>query len=218
MKVGGILWNFHRMKAKLKSALLGEIYFYKYDSGVAYHWQHYYERKTSFYVSMVQTVKDMVPINSRVLDLGCGDGLIANVLSEEKECTVFGIDSNPLAISLAKRNNRNNNSFFVRSIYGSYPANGFNVVLAVEVFEHLRKPEVLLKNARNALQEKGILIVTTPLKQAERPVSVLHHKEYTKEEFHHQIEKYFIPEESRLITDPNSKINNCYMLKCKKLI
>jgi 2-polyprenyl-3-methyl-5-hydroxy-6-metoxy-1,4-benzoquinol methylase len=181
----------------------------------AYHWRYYYESRKPFYVATIEAIRDLVPEGSVVLDLGCGDGLLANVLSEERNCRVTGVDLHPTAVSLARQRNMNKNTFCVKSAYKLRFESKFDVVLAVEIFEHIRKPRLMLANARKALRDGGWFIVTTPLLNPAKPPSKYHVREYTKEEFHGMVEEYFCPEKARFIERPDGK-SNCYVLKCRK--
>ncbi len=193
-----------------------ELYFDKYDRGGAYHWRSYYETKIPFYVNKVQLVKELVPPGSEVLDLGCGDGLIAHVLAEERQCRVTGVDSHPLAIAFAREKNRNQNVFQVKSVYTLRFTSQFDVALAVEIFEHIRKPEVMLQKVKRALKRDGSFIVTTPLSDGGAKALSRHHvKEYSKEEFHAIIEKYFEVIDTEFIDYPERK-TNCYIARCLK--
>jgi len=194
-------------------ALSKELYFDKYDRAGAYHWHSYYETKLPFYVEKIQLIKELVPPGSEVLDLGCGDGLIAHVLAEERQCRVTGVDSHPVAIALAREKNRNHNVFQVKSVYNLRFTSRFDVALAVEIFEHIRKPEIMLQKVRRALKRDGSFIVTTPLSDGTRGLSRHHVKEYTKEEFHDLLEKYFRPVETGFIDFPEAH-TNCYIVRC----
>jgi 2-polyprenyl-3-methyl-5-hydroxy-6-metoxy-1,4-benzoquinol methylase len=100
---------------------------------------------------------------STILDLGCGNGAMTNEL-RQAGYQVTGLDSSNSGLVVAR---------------ASYPAvpfvNGnigselppslrerFEVVLAVEVIEHLLLPRQLFERASEALVPGGYLIVTTP--------------------------------------------------------
>lgn len=160
--------------------LKGEIYFSKYDELGAYHWINYYDRKDMLYVELVDTVCSLVPSNTKVLDIGCGDGLISNVLSETKNCQVTGIDNHPIGIQLAKQKNKNANMFFCNSAYRLNYKKKFDVIIAIEIYEHLKTPQLLLKKAYKAMTNDGILIISTPISAY---VDAFHVKNYSIEEF-----------------------------------
>jgi SAM-dependent methyltransferase len=73
--------------------------FVKYDIGGAYHWKWYilnYEGYRDFTNALV----NLVPNPGRVLDVGCGDGLIS-YLFFRSGCDVVGFDTSETAIKLA---------------------------------------------------------------------------------------------------------------------
>ncbi|NQU75512.1 MAG: hypothetical protein HQ546_04250, partial [Planctomycetes bacterium] len=80
---------------RARCRLAGEIYFDKYDRDGPYHWEFYYGGQEPFYIATVDTVASLVPRGAEVLDVGCGDGLLANVLAETRGCCVHGIDVHP---------------------------------------------------------------------------------------------------------------------------
>ena len=74
--------------------------FIKYDIGGAYHWK-WYILNYEGYRNFSNTLTELVPGPGRVLDVGCGDGLIS-YLFFRLGCNVVGIDTSPTAIHLAK--------------------------------------------------------------------------------------------------------------------
>lgn len=208
------LWyRVRHLPLRIKSRLNGEIYFDKYDTGGAYHWEYYYEKGDPFYTECVDTLCDLVPHNSRVLDIGCGDGLIANVMTEKNGCKVVGIDVHPLAVSFARKKNRNSNEFYVQSVYEIDYQGVFDVAVAFEIFEHLRRPELLLRKAFEALRETGTLVVSTPVSNEKKPPSRHHVKEYTREEFLDYINELFQVLDDRVVRRPDGK-SDCYICLC----
>ena len=43
----------------------------------------------------------LVPQSARVLDVGCGSGILGAALVQQKQCKVDGIDSDPEAVAIA---------------------------------------------------------------------------------------------------------------------
>ena len=149
------------------------------------------------------------------MDIGCGDGLVSNVLSEKKDCKVVGIDVHPLALALAKERNHNANEFYVQSVYALDYQGDFDVVVAFEIFEHLRKPGMLLRKAYEALKETGVLVISTPLANEKKPPSKYHVNEYTKEEFFRYVSEFFQVLADRTISRPDAK-SDCYICLCTR--
>jgi len=84
----------------------------------------------------------LVPSNSRVLDVGCGDGLISSLLQAKRpDLTIQGIDV------LVRSGTR----IPVTSFDGThipFPDNAFDAVLFSDVLHHTDDPAILLREAR----------------------------------------------------------------------
>lgn len=99
----------------------------------------------------------------KLLDLGCGNGaLTAKFASIVPEC--MGVDFSHSGIEIA-RSRYPQVRFECASISEPLPAElrgQFDVVVAVEVIEHLLLPRQLFQRAKEALRIGGYLLVTTP--------------------------------------------------------
>ncbi len=74
--------------------------FIKYDIGGAYHWKWYLVNFDG-YRDFTNLLVDLLPISGRLLDVGCGDGLIS-YLFFRSGFEVVGLDTSETAIQLAK--------------------------------------------------------------------------------------------------------------------
>lgn len=99
----------------------------------------------------------------RVLDLGCGNGSLSHVIAQQGY-EVVGIDDSKQGITIASQNFPDCH-FIQASIY-DLPQNelkkSFDIVISVEVIEHLLYPKELVKSAKEYLKPNGRLIITTP--------------------------------------------------------
>ena len=100
----------------------------------------------------------------RVLDAGCGDGNFAASLAEAGY-EMFGLDMSRSGIRIAS--GRDIGTFRNASVYDDLTApfagvTTFDAIVAVEVVEHLYSPRIFVRQAFDALQPGGLLIVTTP--------------------------------------------------------
>jgi methionine biosynthesis protein MetW len=92
----------------------------------------------------MQSIAQLVPPGSRVLDLGCGDGAMLDFLQRERGCSGYGIeiaDENVLAcvkrgINVIQLNLDEGLSMFDDA--------SFDVVLQIDTLQHLRNTETML--------------------------------------------------------------------------
>jgi methionine biosynthesis protein MetW len=125
---------------------------YFVDEGVRYTFKR---SKTGSHMQIV----DAIAPGSRVLDLGCSQGLLARPL-REKNVAVTGVDIAPpegLAAELEE--------YFQQDL--ELPLDlpvgrEFDYVVVSDVIEHLRNRTQLLRGARRFLKEGGRLIISTP--------------------------------------------------------
>jgi 2-polyprenyl-3-methyl-5-hydroxy-6-metoxy-1,4-benzoquinol methylase len=100
----------------------------------------------------------------KVLDLGCGNGaLVCELLTRGHDA--WGIDASRSGIAVA--NGEIPGRFFVADLATErfppeLPLGVFDVVVSMEVIEHLYSPRVLVALARRALRPGGSLILTAP--------------------------------------------------------
>src|SRR5437763_17176570 len=102
------------------------------------HDQFVFGRRTRILADSLAT---LIPRGARVLDVGCGDGTIDQlILARRPDISIEGID--PLVRAQAR--------IPVRSFDGSnipYPDRSFDVVMFVDVLHHTRDPRILLREA-----------------------------------------------------------------------
>ncbi|MCT7965938.1 class I SAM-dependent methyltransferase [Laspinema sp. D1] len=94
---------------------------------------------------------------AKVLDLGCGEGHIAQTFSDRKfDVTCVELSSSARKI-LDQRGLVN-----YPTTQDIPPDIRFDLILMIEVIEHLKSPVSVIKEAKNRLTDKGIIFVTTP--------------------------------------------------------
>jgi len=101
-------------------------------------------------------------INSRILDIGCGNGSMSRSL-ESIGYEVWGCEWDSAGVEIA---NRGKPGRFMRwdlnEPRDGFPWNGFHAAISSEVIEHLYLPRNLLRLAHHVLVPAGLLVVTTP--------------------------------------------------------
>lgn len=100
----------------------------------------------------------------RVLEVGCGRGVTGELLRRELGCEVVGVELNPLvARQAAERLDRVVTGDVEELTLDSAELGGpFDLVLALELFEHLASPERFLATARRLLAPGGAILLSTP--------------------------------------------------------
>lgn len=156
--VNGLSYAWHVIGAAIKAKLqhAGIVYDRKFDCappGVSP-----YLPKLSYHSPHLLALKK-VREGSRVLDIGCAGGYLADALASEKGCSVDGIDSmDAQAKGLSVFYRRDLNEGLPRIPYEHY-----DVVLLLDVIEHLTRPEAFLDELRRvfSLNPKAQMIVST---------------------------------------------------------
>lgn len=111
--------------------------------------------------------KFKIPKESYLLEAGCGGGHITYFLWKSGFKNVYGFDVSSSGIEVAKTSFPEiRDRFFVHDAYNEklpecFPKK-YDLILSVEVVEHLFLPELYLKNIRIWLNDKSIVIITTP--------------------------------------------------------
>ena len=99
------------------------------------------------YASPHTLALDRVRPGSRVLDLGCAGGYMGAVLKAQKQCFVSAVDINEISI-------RELDEFQIHDLnigVPHIPADAYDVVLMLDVIEHLTRPETFLEQLRQEL-------------------------------------------------------------------
>jgi 2-polyprenyl-3-methyl-5-hydroxy-6-metoxy-1,4-benzoquinol methylase len=94
----------------------------------------------------------------RILDVGCGDGLLFDCLGRFGE--VYGVESDHHTIA---PNSPHRPRIFLQKFDDTFqPVQKFDLILMLDVLEHLPDPEAALQHARSLLSPKGRLLMTVP--------------------------------------------------------
>lgn len=119
----------------------------------------------SYLFPIIQKMFEDVPPDSKILDLGCGNGSFLS-LFRNRGWLLYGSDFSPTGIEIARKNFPEIDFFLADA---SAPAGDIlervgpiDVVLSTEVIEHLYSPLDFLRNAHALLKPGGTLILSTP--------------------------------------------------------
>lgn len=96
--------------------------------------------------------------SSRILDVGCGDGLLFACLSGFG--SVFGVESDETTLA---PDSPWRDRIFRQSFDDSFqPSQRFDLILMLDVLEHLPDPAAALEHARSLLTPGGRILITVP--------------------------------------------------------
>jgi cyclopropane fatty-acyl-phospholipid synthase-like methyltransferase len=132
------------------------------------------------------------------LDAGCGCGYGAVFLAENGAKRVTGIDVSPDAIAYAQKNFARANLEFevMDGTTITFNSGFFDVVVSLEVIEHICKYENYISEVSRVLKPNGLLIISTPNKHisspgSEKPRASFHVKEFYPDEFRELLVSHF---------------------------
>jgi 2-polyprenyl-3-methyl-5-hydroxy-6-metoxy-1,4-benzoquinol methylase len=99
----------------------------------------------------------------RIFELGCGNGDSARLLARAGYC-ITGVDPSERGIAIARALGLPNCQFEIGSAYDNLASRygQFDVVLSLEVVEHVFYPRLYAKTIRDLLNDGGTAIVSTP--------------------------------------------------------
>jgi len=117
--------------------------------------------KRSVNTNRVKNILKFLGTNQKILDIGCNDGTITQVMKEMGN-EVIGVDFEEV-VEIAKRNHHDIQfiSFDASNIF-PIDDNSFDVVIATELIEHLIDDELFLNECYRILRPGGRLMLTTP--------------------------------------------------------
>ena len=101
--------------------------------------------------------------NVKILDIGCGGGLLSEPMSR-LGAQVYGIDASEKNINVAKLHAKRNNlkiNYFCSSPENFKTEIKFDVILNMEIVEHVEDIDFFLKSCTGLLKKNGIMFVAT---------------------------------------------------------
>ncbi len=87
----------------------------------------------------------LVPEGSHVLDLGCGDGALLEILMRERGCTGYGIEIDDANVLACVRRGVNVLQLNLHQGLAAFHDQSFDVVLQIDTLQHLRNAEIMLR-------------------------------------------------------------------------
>ena len=125
----------------------------------------YEEQVRAYFID--ESLKEYKKINHNridILDLGCGRGWLAPIISKYGSYT--GVDFSPEAIKIAQQKYGERATFILsdgtQANWGLEQKPSFDVIVCSEVIEHITEQTSFIESAVKLLKNDGILVLTTP--------------------------------------------------------
>ena len=136
----------------------------------------------------------------KILDIGCGGGLLSEPMAR-MGADVFGIDASDKNINIAKIHAEKNKlkiKYFCSSPENFKTDNKFDVILNMEIIEHVDDVDFFLKSCSKLLKKNGIMFIATLNKTLKSYLFAIIGAEYVLRWLPigtHEWEKFIKPEE-----------------------
>ncbi len=110
-----------------------------------------------------EIIVEWIPEQSRVLDVGCGVGVLGEWLTKNKGCSVDGLEFHEQAVKVAKQRIKQvyhlnlEDHKKLKDIKG-----GYDVITLVDVLEHCLTPKEVLHILKFKLNKGGKILISLP--------------------------------------------------------
>ena len=120
-------------------------------------------RRTLFSLAYYKFAAKMLQPQSRILELGCGEGLGGCILSESAQ-SYHGVDLDPGMIESAQSNFGTDERSFETANFLDKRFGTFDAVVSLDVVEHIvpENDDLFWKTVSDNLGQKGIAVIGTP--------------------------------------------------------
>ena len=92
----------------------------------------------------IEIIGDMVPQKSRILDLGCGDGLFLEYLIKERNCSGYGIELDDANVLACIKRGVNVLQLNLEEGLNLFEDQSFDVVLQLDTLQNIKNAETML--------------------------------------------------------------------------
>ncbi|MFT5933513.1 MAG: methionine biosynthesis protein MetW [Hydrogenophaga sp.] len=96
-------------------------------------------------LSVMHSIARQVPLGSRVLDLGCGDGALMAHLQATRACTGYGVEIDDAKVLACIQRGVNVLQLNLEDGLAVFEDGSFDVVLQIDTLQHLRNAETMLR-------------------------------------------------------------------------
>ncbi len=103
-----------------------------------------------------------VPLGSKVLEIGCADGRLANMLAIKKKCRVYCVEKDPGMASIGRKKCVEMQNIDIENTALPYEFETFDCIILGNVLEHMKDPQMTLAELKKYLSRDGFLIYSVP--------------------------------------------------------
>ena len=166
------------------------------------------KEKLIYYFGLDPNVQEPLK-KMNILDIGCGGGLLCEPL-KRLGATVTGIDASKNNIEVAKFHAKEMNlniNYIKCSPENLEFKNKFNVILNMEVVEHVSNVDLFIQNCSNLIEKNGIMFIATINKNLKSYLYAILGAEYILRWLPigtHDWEKFLTPQELEIIAIKNN--------------
>jgi len=107
-----------------------------------------------------EIVTENLPQVSKVLDLGCGTGMLLDELAR-RSAFVVGIDSSPEMLELARKRRGSAVLLLADADHLPFADRSFDAVVSVTLLQNMPNPEATVREVARITKRGGIVIMTT---------------------------------------------------------
>jgi 2-polyprenyl-3-methyl-5-hydroxy-6-metoxy-1,4-benzoquinol methylase len=105
-----------------------------------------------------------VPLDSRILDIGCASGFFLVLLRELGFENIEGADASEVFVERAAKKGLRSRVMDISDPQSAAPVERCDIAILMEVLEHLRDPRAALERVKELfLEEDGRLFITVPI-------------------------------------------------------